>query len=128
VDVIAETRRVIKAQLDELDSERVRLQDALAALSQKATGRKPVPARRAARAHVKRARRGQREAEFVADLTDHPNATVAEIAHRLGVAPQGLYPIARRLVANGSIEKSGHVYSVSAAPADANGSAPSAPA
>ena len=121
MDAIEQARQLIEAQLKQLDAEREQLLGALGALPS-ADGGSPSRSR-AARARRKRARRGQREAQFVADLTDHPDATVAEIAGRLGVAPQGLYPIARRLVANGSIAKRGHLYSVVALPAPANGTA-----
>src|SRR4051794_10749582 len=112
---IQEARRLIQSRLEELDAERGRLLDALKALPDEGAPRteskarsnshKPTRTRRS-RGAGKRASRGQRQQQFLSDLSEHPGATMTEIARRMGVAPQQLYPIARRLESDGAIVKS----------------------
>ena len=115
---LEEARRVIETRLSELEKERKQLLGALESLSPSAA--KPAKARssrrRTARARGshksdgKRAARGQRQQEFLTDLSSHPGATMTEIARRIGVSPQQLYPIAHRLESSGAIVKTESGY------------------
>ena len=54
---------------------------------------------------VKRAPRGQREAEFLSYLEEHPGAKASEAAKSMGVAPNQVYGLARRLHKAGRVSK-----------------------
>ena len=54
---------------------------------------------------TKRAPRGQREAQFLSYLEKHPGAKVSEAAKSMGVAPNQVYGLARRLHKAGKISK-----------------------
>jgi predicted Rossmann fold nucleotide-binding protein DprA/Smf involved in DNA uptake len=96
---IDRARALIESRLEQLELERARLREALGHLG-------PRPARRPARrARSKRAGRGQRQAQFLELVAAKPGAPVAELAREMGVRPQQLYAIARRLTESGAIAK-----------------------
>jgi predicted Rossmann fold nucleotide-binding protein DprA/Smf involved in DNA uptake len=114
---IQEARRLIESRLQELDGERDRLIEALRSLPDSAPTAQTRPprnarkqARRGAKASSKRAGRGERQRQFISEITATPGATMTEIARRMGVAPQQLYPIARRLESEGAIVKNDKGY------------------
>jgi predicted transcriptional regulator len=128
VSAIEEARRVVETRLAELEREREQLLGALESLSPGAA--KPSKSRRRSsrsrgshRSGGKRAARGQRQQEFLSDLSSHPGATMTEIARRIGVSPQQLYPIAHRLESSGAIVKSENGYRPAEAAAAKDGSA-----
>ena len=96
---LAHVRALIESRLEQLEAERARLRAALAHLGPKPTRR---PARRWSR---KRAGRGQRQAEFLKLLRSKPGASISELAREMGVQPQQLHAIARRLTDSGAIAK-----------------------
>ena len=117
MSAIEDARRVIEARLAELEQEREQLRGALESLSPgNARPAKPRTSRRSSRSRGshrsggKRAARGQRQQEFLSDLSSHPGATMTEIARRIGVSPQQLYPIAHRLESSGAIVKTESGY------------------
>jgi hypothetical protein len=63
-------------------------------------GHRRTPSRRKTRA-----RPGQRQAELLKQIRANPGAPVSQLAKSMGVAPTQLYPIARRLTAQGEIKK-----------------------
>lgn len=87
----------------EVGRERDELEKALASL----TGRRsrPQSPSRSRRSKGQRATRGQRQTEFLKAIGARPRAPMAEIAREMGVPPQQLYPIARRLKSDGLIAK-----------------------
>jgi hypothetical protein len=110
-EAVQQAKELLEKRLAELDAERKQVQHALSSLG---TGRARRPgspsARRSGgrrRSGGKRARRGQREAEFLSQIRDHPGAKISEIAKSIGVAPQQLYPIARRLSDSGQVTRKG---------------------
>ena len=111
-----QARRLIEQRLAELDRERKQLQGAIAQLSRDGVGRvraSAPPAKRAkATAHAKRAGRGQREQQLLRSLKAHPDFRVADHARAMGVKPQQLYPILRRLSQRGTVAKNDGRYTV----------------
>jgi transposase-like protein len=103
---LSQARALIQARLEELERERGRLREALAHLGTNPTRR---PAKRSS---AKRAGRGQRQAEFLELLRSKPGASMSELAREMGVQPQQLYAIARRLSASGAIAKRDGSYVV----------------
>ena len=112
-------RALIESRLEQLDRERDQLREALAHLGGSSVRRRRGPGRPRGRSG-KRAGRGQRQAEFLSKLKANPGASIPELAREMGVQPQQLYAIARRLIASGAIAKRGGSYVVTSAeqPAD----------
>ncbi len=111
-DVVEQARRVIETRLHELEAETRRLRNALTSLGD----RRPSTARRRTKRQTatRRAPRGQRQKQFLDAVKKNPGAPVSEIAKDIGVAPQQLYPVARRLHEKGEIRKQGKGYAVKA--------------
>ena len=111
-DVVDQARKAIETRLRELEDEARRLRDALTSLG----GRKPSTSRRrrptTRRSTTPRAPRGKRQQQFLAAIKKNPGAPVSEIAKDIGVSPQQLYPVARRLREKGEIRKRGKGYAV----------------
>jgi hypothetical protein len=113
---VDEARLVLERRLVELDEEREQVTRALDALGSDTTSGSAGPRRAPARTrdhHTgggKRAARGQRQEEFLAELSTNPGASMTDIARRIGVSPQQLYPIAHRLEASGAIVKTDDGY------------------
>jgi hypothetical protein len=113
-DAVQQAKELLQNRLAELDAERKQLEHALSSLGT-SRSRRPGPkasgsAPRRRRSGGKRARRGQREAEFMSQIRDKPGAKISEIASTIGVAPQQLYPIARRLSESGQVTRQGDGY------------------
>jgi predicted Rossmann fold nucleotide-binding protein DprA/Smf involved in DNA uptake len=109
-------RALIETRLEELEAEHTRLREALAHLDSGSSGGRPVR-----RTTGRRAGRGQRQAEFVELLRSKPDASISELAREMGVQPQQLYAIARRLTASGAIAKHDGGYAVVDGKPDATG-------
>ena len=110
-DVVDQARKAIQTRLDELEEEARRLKSALASLAPKPARRRGrSPARR--RPTTRRAPRGQRQEQFLAAVKKNPGAPVSQIAKDVGVAPQQLYTVARRLHQKGEIRKQGKGYAI----------------
>jgi hypothetical protein len=106
---IERARALIESRLEQLELERTQLREALGHLGSR-------PARRVAkRSSSKRAGRGQRQNEFLECLKAKPGAPIAELARDMGVPPQQLYAIARRLTESGSIAKRDRGYAIAGA-------------
>ena len=112
-------RALIESRLEQLYRERDQLREALAHLGGSSARRRRGPGRPPGRSG-KRAGRGQRQAEFLSRLEASPGASVPELAREMGVQPQQLYAIARRLIASGHVAKRDGSYVVTSAkqPAD----------
>jgi len=110
-DVVDQARKAIETRLRELEDEARRLRDALTSLG----GRKPATRHRRTpgrRSTTRRTPRGERQQQFLAAVRKSPGAPVSEIAKNIGVSPQQLYPVARRLREKGEIRKRGKGYAV----------------
>lgn len=102
---IDKAKELMEARLVELEEERAKIKNALAVLG-KQNGVAPSKHRvRRTRRTVKRAGRGARQVQFLNVITKHPGEPIGEIARRMGVRPQQVYPIARRLSDRGAIAK-----------------------
>ena len=116
-EAVEQAKELLRSRLSEIDKERVQLEHALSSLGSgrvkrvaSKPGRRPGSKRRSG---GKRARRGQREAEFLAQIKSSPGAKISEIAGTIGVAPQQLYPIARRLSDSGKVTRKGEGFHLS---------------
>src|SRR5215207_10472275 len=99
-NVVDQAREVLQTRIAELEDESRRLRDALTSLG----GHKPSTSRRrrgTRRSTTRRAPRGQRQQQFLAAVKKNPGVPVSGIAKDIGIAPQQLYPVARRLHENG---------------------------
>ncbi len=108
-DVVDQARKTIEARLRELEDEARRLRDALTTL-EVASPRPATPHHTPV--NTRRAPRGQRQQQFLVAVKKNPGAPVSEIAKDIGVSPQQLYPVARRLREKGEIRKQGKGYAV----------------
>jgi transposase-like protein len=119
----AEIRKQVEAALTENADERRRLGKALLYLDMGITPSlgsplRPAKANSAKRRSGKRRRRarpGQRTEEFLSAVQGQSGITVAEIARKIGVSPpNALYALAKRLVTEGKLTKSGSGYMLKA--------------
>ena len=114
-EAVQQAKELLEKRLAELDAERKQVQHALSSLGT-GRGRRPGAGSRRTgtrrRSGGKRARRGQREAEFLEQVRSAPGAKISEIAKTMGVAPQQLYPIARRLSDGGQVTRKGDGFHV----------------
>ena len=101
---IDRARELIESRLEQLDRERDQLREALAHLGGSSARRRRGPGRPPGRSG-KRAGRGQRQAEFLEQVQANPGASVPDLAREMGVQPQQLYAIVRRLIAGGALAK-----------------------
>jgi sugar-specific transcriptional regulator TrmB len=110
-DVLDQARKVMEARLRELEDEARRLRNALASLGDRKASRSP---RRTTtrRSTTRQAPRGQRQEQLLAAVKKKPGAPVSEIAKDIGVSPQQLYPVTRRLREKGEIRKQGRGYAI----------------
>lgn len=104
MDSIDQARKLMTDRLSELENERKAIEAALASLDEKSAG-KPTGSKRRRRSVARRARRGERQVQFLDVVREHPGEPISEIAKEMGVRPQQLYPIARRLSDQGAIAK-----------------------
>lgn len=103
-DGLEQARRAIQDRLRELEDESDRLREALAKLGP--NGNAPRAARlRTTRGSRRRAKRGERQSQFLAAVEKHPGAKAPEIAKEMGVEPAHVYTLARRLHAAGKVKK-----------------------
>jgi hypothetical protein len=112
VDSVAEARSIIQAALKSLEDEARSLERALASLGdpQKRASTSPTAPKRRRR---RRAGPGQRRDQFLAAVKEEPGITVAQAAKKLRVSPpNALYALAKRLVKDGEIAKTGAGYAL----------------
>ncbi len=125
---LEEARRLLEKRLEEIERERDQLAAAIAELGKvEANGSAPSHAHtrgrrrrssvrhRTVNGHRKRAPRGKREQQLLTSIGAHPEFRVADHAREVGVKPQQLYPILRRLSEKGAIVKKDSKYTLSAA-------------
>jgi hypothetical protein len=111
IDKVTQARALIERVVKELEAEREELKSALEALGQDGfsrDGRPPAAAR--PRAKRPRARRGQRQEQFLRAVGRHAGEPVSALAAEIGVPPPQLYPIAKKLIDDDRIVKSGRGY------------------
>jgi hypothetical protein len=57
-------------------------------------------------APAKRAKKGERDAQFLAFVKEHPDKKLSEIARGIGIQPQSANGVAKRLVKQGKVKRS----------------------
>jgi DNA-binding MarR family transcriptional regulator len=114
---IEKAKKLMEARLVELEQERKAIKAALASLGGQTTDGPRRSKRR--RRTATRVRRGERQVQFVNVVGQHPGEPISAIAREMGVKPQQLYPIARRLSDAGTIAKFNGGYKATAAKAKA---------
>lgn len=55
---------------------------------------------------TKRAKKGERDKQFLAFVKEHPDKNLSEIARGIGIQPQSANGVAKRLVEQGEVENS----------------------
>ncbi len=114
---LTEARSIIETALKDLEGEARSLERALAALGDRQPPASTSPTERKRRPR-KRAKPGQRRAEFLEVLGGQPGVTVAQAAKKLGVKPpNALYALAKQLIAEGKVIKRGTGYALKNDPA-----------
>ena len=104
-DGLDQAREAIERRLRELDSESQRLRDALSKLAGESPAAQADASQNGGPESTRRARRGERQAQFLAVLEQHPGAKLADIAKEMGVHPSQAHNLARRLHEAGRIRK-----------------------
>ena len=116
-DTINEVEKLIRGRLTELEAEARRLRSVLSGLDGGRRRARGGPQRRAggppaSTVRVRRAPRGQRQAQFLDAVTRKPGEPMAQIAREMDVPPKQLYTIARRLREQGRIRKRGKGFAI----------------
>lgn len=114
-DTVTRAREMITARLSEIDTERARLERALKALEGRsapsATAARPTgTGSRRGRRGSRRARPGERDDQLLASIQKNPKHRVSDHARELGVSPQQLYPVLRRLQKKSLIKRGGRSF------------------
>ena len=116
-----QARALLDARLEEIHAEAERLQRALESFTgAPANGGRAVSPRRGSRtaAHRprgRRAARGERQVQLLAQLERSPGATSAELARAIGVAPSQASVLVAKAKAQKLIVRSGDGYALKAA-------------
>jgi DNA invertase Pin-like site-specific DNA recombinase len=111
---VAEAADLLRARLRELDSERAKLERALASLTDGREGKRGPGRPRGAAAGGgarRRHRRGGTRADHAVKLiTDKPGISASEIAHELKIKPNYMYRVLSDLQKDGKVRKDGRAY------------------
>lgn len=126
-NVVDEAASLLRARIDELDSERAKLERALASLTDGREGKRgpgrprgssrtgaPSPRRR------RRRRGGTRAEQAVKLIEENPGIGASEIAKQLGIKPNYMYRVLTDLQKEGKVTKSGRAYSATGSTATAD--------
>jgi DNA invertase Pin-like site-specific DNA recombinase len=111
---VDEASGLIRERLRELDSERARLERALAGLTDGREGRRgpgrPAAARRSAGSRRRRRRRSTRADQAVKLVKNNPGISASEIATKMRIKPNYLYRVLGQLEKQGRVRKDGRAY------------------
>lgn len=115
-NTVDEAAGLIRERIKELDSERAKLERALASLTGGREGRRgpgrprgataPSPTRRRRR----RRRGGTRADQAVKLVAENPGISASEIAKRMRIKPNYLYRVLAELEKDGKVRKDGRAY------------------
>jgi DNA invertase Pin-like site-specific DNA recombinase len=115
--VLDEARDLVMKRLSELDSERKRLERALAELGGRKPGRRPGRPRGAAsksgaakKGRRRKRRGGTRADQAVALIQKNPGITASEIAKSMKIKPNYLYRVLSDLEKQKKVKKKGRTY------------------
>jgi len=111
---VAEAADLLRARLRELDTERAKLERALASLTDGREGKRgPGRPRGASSGGTRRRRRrrgGTRGDHAVKLITEKPGITASEIARELKIKPNYMYRVLSDLQKDGKVRKDGRAY------------------
>ena len=113
---VDDAARLLRERISELDSERARLERALASLTDGKEGRRgPGRPRGSSRASTGRKRRRSRKGGTRAEhamrvISENPGVSASEIAQRLKMKPNYMYRVLSELQADGKVKKEGRAY------------------
>jgi hypothetical protein len=119
-ETIEQVRALLHSRLEEIHAEAERLERALGSLTGgSANGRSAASPHRDSRAAAlkprgRRAARGERQAQLLAQLKRSPGATSAELARAIGVAPSQASVLIAKARSQGLIVGSGDGYALKA--------------
>jgi DNA invertase Pin-like site-specific DNA recombinase len=125
-DTVAEAAELLRERIRELDSERVKLEKALASLTDGREGKRgPGRPRGSASSRPSNGRRrrrrrkgGTRAEQAVKLITEKPGMGASEIARELGIKPNYMYRVLSELEAEGKVRKDGRAYHPAGAGSD----------
>ena len=114
---VDEAANLLRDRITELDSERARLERALASLTDGREGKRGPGRPRgsasesAATGKRRRSRRGGTRAEHALKvIAENPGVSAGEIADKLGMKPNYMYRVLTELQADGKVRKDGRSY------------------
>jgi DNA invertase Pin-like site-specific DNA recombinase len=114
---VDEAARLLRDRISELDSERAKLERALASLTDGREGRRGPGRPRGSAAtgssgdRRRRRRKGGTRAEHALKVvSENPGVSASEIAQRLSIKPNYMYRVLAELQADGTVRKEGRAY------------------
>ena len=114
---VDEAAKLLRDRISELDSERAKLERALASLTDGREGKRgpgrPRGAASAASSNGRRRRRrkgGTRAEHALKVIAENPGASASEIAKTLKMKPNYMYRVLHELQAEGKVRKEGRAY------------------
>ncbi len=115
---VEDAARLLRDRISELDSERAKLERALASLTDGREGKRgPGRPRGAAAAPSsngrkrRRSRKGGTRAEHALKvISENPGVSASEVAKRLEMKPNYMYRVLHELQADGKVRKEGRAY------------------
>jgi len=109
--------KLLRDRISELDSERAKLQRALASLTDGQEGKRGPGRPRGSSAgssngrRRRRSRKGGTRAEHAMKvISESPGVGASEIAEKLGIKPNYMYRVLHELQADGKVRKDGRAY------------------
>lgn len=115
-NAVAEAADLLRDRISELDSERGKLEKALASLTDGREGKRGPGRPRGSggsKSSGRRRRRrkgGTRAEQAVKLITEKPGQGASEIARELGIKPNYMYRVLAELEAEGKVRKDGRAY------------------
>jgi len=112
---VAEAADLLRARIKELDSERARLERALASLTdgregKRGPGRPRSSGSSSGRSRRRRRRGGTRAEHALKLITEKPGIGASDIARELGIKPNYMYRVLADLQKDGKVRKDGRTY------------------
>jgi predicted Rossmann fold nucleotide-binding protein DprA/Smf involved in DNA uptake len=116
-NAVDEAAKLLRDRISELDSERAKLERALASLTDGREGKRGPGRPRGSSApssngrRRRRSRKGGTRAEHALKvISDEPGIGASTIAEKLGIKPNYMYRVLHELQADGKVRKDGRAY------------------
>ena len=104
---VEQAKAALRGRLAALELEGKQIRDALASLEGGARPRQRRRRRSSSSPRSRRAKKGERQAQFKATLKENPNYRLSEIARSMGIDSKRASAFARKLVDSGEIKRVG---------------------